>query len=335
MKKVFTANRLWFALFLLTVALCIFPVTYRIIRIFFLISLPGLWLSAVFVLRKKRAFALSLLSVGFALMIFICLPGFAPYQKELKQAYVEALEKYEGTRYVWGGENRIGIDCSGLVRNGLINANLQQGITTLNPRLIRKAFAMWWYDCSALALRDGYMKFTRPMFKASSVNAITNLSLFAGDIAVTSNGAHVLAYLGNNRWIEADPLVMKTIIVSTPSENIWFNTPVHVLRWSQCDKNPRATICIRSQLSALATQIEIYQLDIGHYPVGLSDLLPSDSSCSWDRPGESGAYLKDSKVLHDSWGNKIYYTTENNAYKLKSLGSDGIEGTTDDIEYGR
>ncbi|MBI3986575.1 MAG: C40 family peptidase [Lentisphaerae bacterium] len=33
---------------------------------------------------------------------------------------VQCLRRYEGTLYVWGGENRRGIDCSGLVRKKVI-----------------------------------------------------------------------------------------------------------------------------------------------------------------------------------------------------------------------
>ena len=62
------------------------------------------------------------------------------YQKvdvqSLRSKYILAVQGYEGTPYVWGGENRMGIGCSGLVREGLIQANLQQGITTLNPTLV-------------------------------------------------------------------------------------------------------------------------------------------------------------------------------------------------------
>ena len=44
---------------------------------------------------------------------------------------------------------------------------------------------------------------------------------------MTFNGVHVLAYIGNKTWIEADP----NIEVKTPARNAWFNMPVHVMRW--------------------------------------------------------------------------------------------------------
>lgn len=88
------------------------------------------------------------------------------------------------------------------------------------------------------ALRDGYKGLTTPLFQAQSINAITNSRLAPGDIAVTADGAHVLAYLGDNHWIEADSGPMRTIIVATPTENRWFSVPVHILRWTQLLESP-------------------------------------------------------------------------------------------------
>ena len=223
----------WCALLVLTLGLWLFPPTYRIIRIFFIISLPTLWASGVFLLRKRMLLAIALLSAGTVLLAFLCLPGSEPDRSRLREAYVNALKRYEGTLSVWGGENRIGIDCSGLVRNGLIDANVRLGLRTLNPNPIRSALSMWWNDCSARALRDGYKDLTTPLFKAESINSITNSAIAPGDIAVTVDGVHVLAYLGDNHWIEADPGVMRTIVVTTPTENRWFKVPVQILRWTQ------------------------------------------------------------------------------------------------------
>jgi cell wall-associated NlpC family hydrolase len=138
---------------------------------------------------------------------------------------------------VWGGENRLGIDCSGLVRQGLIQANLQQGITTLNPDLVRQGMAMWWFDLSALALRDGERGWTQRLFRSASINAIDRQQLLPGDLAATVDGQHILAYIGRDRWIEADPGYHKVMIEMVPdSDNLWFRVPVYVLRWHQLDR---------------------------------------------------------------------------------------------------
>ncbi len=53
-------------------------------------------------------------------------------------------------------------------------------------------------------------------------------------MAVTEDGVHILAYLGDKVWIEADPIYKKVIKVSIPeTDNPWFNTPVYILRWQQ------------------------------------------------------------------------------------------------------
>jgi hypothetical protein len=42
-----------------------------------------------------------------------------------------------------------------------------------------------------------------------------------------------MAYLGDNRWIEADPGVQRVLIVTVPSEdNSWFHQPMKVVRWN-------------------------------------------------------------------------------------------------------
>ncbi len=41
---------------------------------------------------------------------------------------------YQGVRYVWGGEGLLGIDCSGLVRKGLVWSQLNLGIAAIAGR---------------------------------------------------------------------------------------------------------------------------------------------------------------------------------------------------------
>ena len=99
----------------------------------------------------------------------------------------------------------MGIDCSGLVRSGLIKANYEQGILTFNPRLIREGFSLWWHDCSAKALGEEYRGRTWLLVSARSINEIDYATIMPGDIAVTEDGIHVLAFLRAKLWIEADP----------------------------------------------------------------------------------------------------------------------------------
>lgn len=142
-----------------------------------------------------------------------------------------ALQRYLGVAYSWGGESFKGIDCSGLVRRGLVDGCFVEGVRTLNPGLVRQAFYVWWHDCTANQLGEGYLRMTRPLFQTSSINALNPARLLPGDLAVTRGGAHILAYLGDNNWIEADPTEGRVIQVKVPSANPWFDFPVTIVRW--------------------------------------------------------------------------------------------------------
>jgi cell wall-associated NlpC family hydrolase len=167
-------------------------------------------------------------------LAFLILPGRNYNVTTLQETYCKAMLAYEGTHYEWGGENARGIDCSGLVRRGLVNADIWIGIKTLNPRLVRAGLNLWWHDCSARALLQEYRGWTSPIFGKQSINAISEPEIRAGDIAVTLNGVHVLAYLGDGRWIEADPMAKKVLVVNIPCKsNGWFNVPVKIMRWRQ------------------------------------------------------------------------------------------------------
>ena len=223
----------WFGLLAALLAEATYPVTYCTLRVFVVLASLALWLGAVVLMRRRKVVAVILLLLGLSVVIFVSLPGRAPAVAELRAAYVKCLQRYEGTRYVWGGENRRGIDCSGLVREALIDADVLTGLRTLNPQPIRAAFELWWFDCSAAALRDEYRTFTCRRFTAPSINSLTNRELAVGDLAVTVDGLHVLAFVGSNTWVEADPDAMKVINVACPSDNLWFHVPVQVMRWRQ------------------------------------------------------------------------------------------------------
>jgi cell wall-associated NlpC family hydrolase len=160
------------------------------------------------------------------------LPGHAVDPELLAADYSRALRCFRGVRYVWGGESFLGIDCSGLVRKGLIWGRLMHGLRTVNGRPVRNAIDLWWHDCSALALRDGYRGWTAELFRHKNIEDADHSLLKPGDLAVTDDGVHIMAYLGNHRWIEADPDAKKVIEVVLPTDNHWFKVPVVFIRWN-------------------------------------------------------------------------------------------------------
>lgn len=235
-KRVVFNNRVlvaaWFAGLIALVAVLVYPVGIGILRVFIIVAVTILWLFGIYLIRRVKWLLRAALVLSIILGSLLILPGRGIDPVRLQSEYLRQLSLYEGTPYVWGGENRLGIDCSGLVRNALINANAHLGITRGNPRALRTALNLWWYDCSAKALRDQYHDLTMPVFSAQAINTITNSLLMPGDIAVTAGGVHVLAYLGDKQWIEADPSIQKVVILSAPSENVWFTVPVDIMRWT-------------------------------------------------------------------------------------------------------
>lgn len=227
---------MWWILLSLLVIVVLYPVTFRFLRVFTVAAGAALWLGAAGLVWPRRpGVAAAILLAGMLGAGWVCLPGRLPAAGPLREAYRAALLRYDGTRYLWGGENRLGIDCSGLVRKAMIEANVRTGLRTANPRLLRTAFDIWWHDCSAKALRDEYRGFTVRRFQAGSINAIAEATLAPGDLAVTHDGVHVLVYLGGRTWIEADPGINQVVQVQTPTDNVWFTVPVQIVRWRQMD----------------------------------------------------------------------------------------------------
>jgi len=211
----------------------LFPIGYGVTRFCLLAATGTLWLWGAFLLRRRKAAMAAVLGAALLAAGWLCLPGRPADPDVVRQSYIECLRRYEGTLYVWGGENRIGIDCSGLVRRALIDANVRTGLRTLNPYPVRTAFFLWWDDCSARALRDGFLGLTVPLSAAPSLNGLAHGAISPGDLAVTASGVHVLAYLGGEKWIQADPGAMRVIVVEVPGDNRWLQVPVHLVRWRQ------------------------------------------------------------------------------------------------------
>jgi hypothetical protein len=175
----------------------------------------------------------------FCLVVTLFAAGFIAWPSRIKadadalrHDYVAALRRYDGVPYVWGGESLSGIDCSGLIRRGLIDALFTRGIRTADPALVRSALSLWWNDCSARDLGEARSGLTVPVVEVKNLNEFDPAKILPGDMAVTSNGVHILAFTGDRTWIEADPAADRVLTLTTPDPDCsWFKSNMKIVRW--------------------------------------------------------------------------------------------------------
>ncbi len=81
------------------------------------------------------------------------------------------------------------------------------------------------------------------------------------------------------------------------------------------------------QINQLSGILDLYRLDVGHYPSasdGLDALVEEPSGAK----GWNGPYVKKAEALVDPWGNPYQYRVpgQHGEFDLYSLGADGTEG---------
>ena len=221
----------WLAISLFGLRLLIQPVASIRIHVMELLALAVFLLGALLLVWRRRAMRFAVLAPLVFAVAALLLPGRDYDHAALRTANVRALQSYDGVAYVWGGEGGRGVDCSGLIRRGLMDACLREGARTFNPSLLRAAVTLWWHDCSARALGEGYREWTRPVTDATSINALDHEKIESGDLAVTAGGAHILAFLGGHEWMQAAPEVDHAASFVVPNTNGWFHNPVKIVRW--------------------------------------------------------------------------------------------------------
>ncbi|VVO38248.1 type II secretion system major pseudopilin GspG [Pseudomonas fluorescens] len=82
----------------------------------------------------------------------------------------------------------------------------------------------------------------------------------------------------------------------------------------------------KAQIEGLGKALDLYRLELGHYPNGEQGLAALNIAPS-DEPRWTGPYLQ-KKIPQDPWGrNYIYrFPGENGDYDLLSMGKDGQPG---------
>lgn len=226
-------KRLWIWITILAVLVWVYPIENRLTRLAEIVGLLLVVGGALGIWWNTRVVRWTLISIITLFIAVISLPSRQVQPDKLSIAYANALKRFEGVRYIWGGESFLGIDCSGLMRKGFFWAEVVNGFKAFNGALIRDAISLWWHDCTANDLRNGYNGRTQAISLAPNLINADYSKLQQGDMAVVGNGVHVMAYLGNQTWIEADPDLHRVVTVTIPTDNPWFNTPAVVVRWNQ------------------------------------------------------------------------------------------------------
>lgn len=224
---------LWLALLVGLVAITLYPVNSRVLRLSFLLLLLAVWGGLLLLVWKHRLPRYALIAITTLIGVFLILPAKTPpTAEELRDEYVAALRRYDGVPYVWGGENWRGIDCSGLIRRAMMDVLTSRGIRSADPGALRLAISLWWNDTTASVFGEPGSPLTSPVQETRRINEMDHSKLLPGDLAVTVSNAHIMAYLGDGTWIEADPEANRVITVATPAPGIsWFEAPMRIVRW--------------------------------------------------------------------------------------------------------
>lgn len=215
------------------IGLWVYPVETTVTRAALLVAICAGFVSAAAIFRKRRLARLAFAVIAGLVVLPLAMPGRDVNVGRLRERYVSALRSYDGTLYVWGGEGRLGIDCSGLPRKAYRDALLAEGLTTLNGRLVRECFLLWWFDANANGFTQGHRGYLTSLGIAGPIRDVEP-TLQPGDIAVTVPPVHVLVYLGDGQWIQADPGPGKVFITGREdNKGNGRESVVTAYRWSE------------------------------------------------------------------------------------------------------
>lgn len=150
---------------------------------------------------------------------------------EERAGIARAALAYADVSYVWGGESPRGIDCSGLIRRAYQDAALTLAVTHLSSQHLRRAARLWLFDQPAKDFEGHAPIDGQRLSQQQNLVGTSPDTLQTGDLAVVAGGLHVLLYLGDSRWIQADPSLHRVHDDDArTSRNVWLREPAVLLR---------------------------------------------------------------------------------------------------------
>lgn len=208
----------------------LYPIHGTLSKAATMLGLAGLAVAAIALSWRRRYLCIAIFLILATMVVPFCLPGRPADGATLRNRYVANLKAFENTRYVWGGENSLGIDCSGLPRRAYRDALLFEGLRTLNSCLTRAWVSQWWNDAGARDMAQcDRGRLTEVTLQWGSM---ASDDLEPGDIAVVNGDTHVLVNLGHRTWIEADPEPGKVLIRDANEESRLCASP-KFFRWCE------------------------------------------------------------------------------------------------------
>jgi cell wall-associated NlpC family hydrolase len=121
---------------------------------------------------------------------------------------------------------------------------LKEGLREMNPRLLGpNLWKFWWRDLSGSDMVKGRYGYLRTIGQVRKIAGSDEFDLLPGDVAVIGSGAHVLIYVGGNRWVEANPDDGKVVINAAFTDSVrpYFNTRATFMRWRILEEEPENT----------------------------------------------------------------------------------------------
>ena len=190
------------------------PVTTKLHRLVILCAITGIWLGPLLLMWKRKAVRIALCLVPVLMLLPFLLPGKEINRSELREDFLKRMVSYEGTEYHWGGESGRGIDCSGLPRRAMREALFSNGIRHLDGGSMRLFLKHWWNDASAKALAEGHLDFTIPTGETGTIAKMDYAKLQPGDLVVTEDRRHILAFLGAKNGFRRIPVLEKSLLLT-------------------------------------------------------------------------------------------------------------------------